>query len=165
MDIKIKEKNIKFKVRVSAVLIINNKLLVNKYSEDSYCLPGGYVELGETSFDAIKREIKEELNAEIEVERIMGFCENFFTNIRKERTHGIDFYYKVKPIDLNSINLNDYDYTENDHGYEIIHHFKWLDINKLENYNLLPNEIIKYIKEDDINIFHRIIKSGDNDEK
>ena len=162
MDIKIKEKDIKFKVRVSAVLTFNNKILVNKYSENSYCLPGGYIELGETSLDAIKREIKEELNLDIKVNRFMGIGENFFTNLKNEKTHGIDFYYKIGVKDISSINLNDYDYLENDHGCDILHHFRWLDIDKLENYNLLPNEIIKYIKEDNLDIFHIIIKSGGN---
>lgn len=165
MDIKIKEKNIKFKVRVSAVLIINNKLLVNKYSEDSFCLPGGYVEIGETSSEAIKREVKEELNIEVDVEKIMGICENFFVNSRKEMTHGIEFYYKVKPKDINNINLNNFDFVENDRGYKIVHHFRWLDINELENYKLLPKEIINYIKKKKENIFHRIIKLDDINEK
>lgn len=165
MDIKIKDKDLKFKVRVSGVLIVNNNILVNKYSEDSYCLPGGYVELGETSFDAIKREIKEELNIDVDVERFMGISENFFTNLRNEKTHGIDFYYKVTPQNINDLNLNDYDYLENDHGYEIMHHFRWLDINVLEKFNLLPNEIKNILKNDNNSIFHIITKSGDKNEK
>lgn len=165
MDIKIKENNIKFKVRVSCVMIINNKLLVNKYTQDSYCLPGGYVELGETSLEAAKREMKEELNVEVNVERIMGICENFYTNLRNEKTHGIDFYCKVVPKNIEKVNLNDYERLEIDHGHEILHHFKWLEIDKLEKNNLLPNEVIKYIKSDKDNVFYTIIQSGDNDEK
>ena len=36
--------------------------------------------------------------------------------------------------------------------------FKWLDIDVLDNYNLLPREIVKYIKNNDKNIFYEIIK-------
>ena len=158
MDIKIKDKDLKFKVRVSGILIVNNKILVSKYSNDSYCLPGGYVELGETTIDAIRRELKEELDTEIEVERFMGISENFFTNFKNEKTHGIDFYYKVKPKDINNINLNDYNYLENDNGHEILHNFKWIELAKLENYNLLPKEIKNYIKIGNKDIFHVIAK-------
>lgn len=62
MDIKILGNDLKFKYRVSAIFIRDNKLLVNKYDENSYCLPGGYVEIGETSMEAMLRELKEELN-------------------------------------------------------------------------------------------------------
>lgn len=157
MDIKIVNNNLKFKVRVSSVLIINNKLLVEKYSENSYCLPGGYVEVGETSAEAIKREIKEELNIDINIENLIGVFENFFTNFKNEKTHAIDFYYKVMPKNVSDVNLNDYDYLENDKGYEILHHFKWVEINDLDNYNLLPKELIFCLKNDSLNIFHKII--------
>lgn len=156
MDIKIKDKDLKFKVRVSGILIVNNKILVSKYSNDSYCLPGGYIQLGETSVDAIKRELREELDIDVKIERFMGISENFFTNIRNEKTHGIDFYYQVIPQNISDLNLSDYDYLENDNGHEIIHHFNWLEINNLDRYNLLPNEIKKYIKHCDNSIFHVI---------
>ena len=60
MDIKIKTDDLKFKFRVSAVFIHDGKLLVDKYrTEESYCLPGGYVNLCETSSEGMIREIKE----------------------------------------------------------------------------------------------------------
>ena len=53
MDIKIKDENIKFKYRVSAIIETTNKVLIEKYNTDKYCLPGGYVSLGETSEEAL----------------------------------------------------------------------------------------------------------------
>ena len=78
MDIKILGDQFKFKYRVSAIFIRDNKLLVNKYDEDSYCLPGGYVEIGETSENAMLRELKEELNLNFEIVNFAGITENFF---------------------------------------------------------------------------------------
>ena len=97
MDIKIKTDDLKFKFRVSAVFIHDGKLLVDKYrTEESYCLPGGYVNLGETSSEGMIREIKEETNLDFKVVKFMGIIENFFTNFDKDKTHEIDFYYKVE---------------------------------------------------------------------
>ena len=89
MDIKLIIDDYKFKVRVSGILIVNNKLLTTKYGVDKYCLPGGYVEIGETSSEAIKRELEEELQVEINVDKFLGIAENFFVNFKKEKTHGL----------------------------------------------------------------------------
>ena len=103
MDIKIKTDDLKFKFRVSAVFIHDGKLLVDKYrTEESYCLPGGYVNLGETSSEGMIREIKEETNLDFKIVKFMGIIENFFTNFDKDKTHEIDFYYKAE---LNECNL------------------------------------------------------------
>lgn len=61
------------KVYVVAAIIENNKILIAKRNADSsflpgyYELPGGKVEPGEDPADALKRELKEELDVKIEV--------------------------------------------------------------------------------------------------
>lgn len=162
MDIKIKNNDIKFKVRVSGIIIINNKLLVDKYNATKYCLPGGYVELGETTEEGLIREIKEEVNIDINIDYFMGIMENFFYNRNNKYTQSMDFYYKVSPKDIKDINLDDYEYVENDKGFIIKHEFKWIDINELENFNLVPNSLINIIKDKKNEIFHLIKKEGEN---
>ena len=160
MDIKIKNNDIKFKVRVSGIIIINNKLLVDKYNDTKYCLPGGYVELGETTEEGLKREIQEEVNIDISIDSFMGIMENFFYNRNNEYTQSLDFYYNVSPKNINDINLEDYEYIENDKGFIIKHEFKWIDINELDKFKLVPNDLIKTIKENKNEIFHLIKKEG-----
>lgn len=55
-----------------AIILINNKVLVTQRSEKmklplKWEFPGGKLELGESETDCIKREIKEEINIDIEV--------------------------------------------------------------------------------------------------
>lgn len=157
MDVKIFYDDIKFKYRVSAIFIYDNKLLVNKYDDDSYCLPGGYVEIGETSEEAIKRELMEEINLNFNIDSFAGITENFFVNIRGEKTHGLDFYYKVSLKDPNDISKIDYERVENDKEGIVYHHLKWIDIKELNKIKLLPLVIRDDITSN-VKNFHHIIK-------
>ena len=157
MDVKILGDNLKFKLRVSAIIINNGNLLVNRYGENSYCLPGGYVNLGETSEEAIIRELKEETGLNFKIVKYGGVAENFFTNLRNQKTHGIDFYYFVD-LDDKKKTLGDLDmnYVEKDNHAVIKHHYYWIPLNDINSYNILP-EIIKdkrFLKGE---MFHYII--------
>lgn len=153
MDIKIKNNELKFKYRVSGIIIKNDEVLLEKYGDNSFCLPGGYVEFGETSKEAVIRELKEETNITFNDVKYLGIIENFFTNIRNEKTHEIDIYYKtnITSEESNKIDLN---LIENDKGSIIKHHFKWIKIKELNNLivPLIINEIIK----NNIENFHYI---------
>ena len=62
-DIDIKCDDGNFKLRTSAIIIKDNKILLQKcQNRNGYGLPGGHVELGELTSDAIIREVKEEKN-------------------------------------------------------------------------------------------------------
>jgi mutator protein MutT len=47
-------------------------LLCHRRDRDLWNLPGGRVEKGETPWDAVVREVKEEVNLEVSVERLAG---------------------------------------------------------------------------------------------
>ena len=158
MDIKILGNDLKFKYRVSAIFIRDNKLLVNKYDENSYCLPGGYVEIGETSMEAMLRELKEELNLDFDIINFAGVMENFFTNLKGQKTHGLDFYYYVKLKNDNDFQLIDYNRIEIDKENIVQHQFSWIELDKLMSSKILPLEIRNIIKESEIS-FHMIINN------
>lgn len=63
----------------------DQRILVNEARDTvrqlSYCRPlGGGIEFGESSADALVREIREELNAEVVNLRLLGTLENIFVN-------------------------------------------------------------------------------------
>lgn len=160
MDIKIKTNDLKFKFRVSAIFIYNNKLLVDEYGNDNkYCLPGGYVCLGEDSEVALLRELKEEIGIGFKIKQFAGITENFFTNFKNEKTQSIDLYYSVELKNHHDFDLIQYNRVEDDNGYIINHNFHWIELQELESYNLLPKAIKKDITKK-INNFHYIIKDN-----
>ena len=67
MDLTLDVEEYKLNIRAAGVIIHNNKILTHKnINKDHYCLPGGRVEIGESSKETIKREIKEELGKDME---------------------------------------------------------------------------------------------------
>ena len=57
----------------------NGKVLMQKaVDDDGYAFIGGHVAFGETTAETIVREFKEEIGADIKVERLFMVNENFF---------------------------------------------------------------------------------------
>ena len=80
-SIKIKTDNYNFKFRVSGLIIKNSKLLLVDMDDSGFlCLPGGYVELGETTEIAVKRELLEEVGKKFNISKYLGVVENYFIN-------------------------------------------------------------------------------------
>jgi ADP-ribose pyrophosphatase YjhB (NUDIX family) len=87
-------------IKIKAMLLIENrgKLLLNTgynrvKNERFFRLVGGTVNFGEKIEDALKREIKEELNSKIENLRFLTIAESIFQYGREKR-HEICFIYK-----------------------------------------------------------------------
>ena len=117
-SIKMKTEDINFKLRVSGIVIKNNKVLVVDMDDSGFlCLPGGYVELGETTEQACLRELKEEVEKEFKIDKYCGVVENFFRNKFDKDIHEISFYYRLKPID--ELQPTDFIHLENDKGNRI----------------------------------------------
>lgn len=71
------DKNIR--IRVSALIIENDKVLCVKHRKNEneyYLLPGGGLDFGENINDALKREMKEELNADIDPKELLFISES-----------------------------------------------------------------------------------------
>lgn len=69
-------------------------MVQRKVGDEAWALPGGRVEIGERSADALVREFDEELALDVEVGERVAVLENFFTHGGKN-VHSIEFYYRV----------------------------------------------------------------------
>src|SRR5215472_4099963 len=83
-------------------LISNNegKILLCKSPKwfDNYTLPGGHIELGETMAEAVKREVKEEVGLDVEVEQMLIMHEAIYAKEFYKKRHFIfiDFACRAK---------------------------------------------------------------------
>lgn len=101
----------RFRNSAKAVIIENEAVLAIEKSENNetwYLLPGGGQEFGENLIEALKREVKEETGAQVEVGELMFVREYIGKNHEFRSTdfdfHQVEFYFECKlqsPIDLN----------------------------------------------------------------
>lgn len=135
MDLTLDVENYKLNIRAGGIIIHNNKVLTHKnVNKDHYCLPGGRVEIGESSEQTIKREIYEELKKKIEIKEYAATIENFF-ELEKKKYHEIYFLYRIEFLDDEDKKI---DYTmHNMEGKEYLQ-YKWLELDKIDEYDILP---------------------------
>lgn len=152
MDITIDVDDYKLNVRAAGVMIHNGKVLVHRnVNSDHYALIGGRVEIGESSENTIKREIKEELGKDIKITEYISTIENFF-EIKGSKYHEIMFVYGIefineedKKIDYVMKNIEGKDYLQ----------YEWIELDRIEEYTLLPKVLKEVLKENKFPI-HRI---------
>lgn len=95
-----------FSYRVAGILIHNGKVLLqHPVNDPSYAFPGGHVNFGETSQEALVREFREEVATEIVPGRLLWIIEAFFPWGRK-RCHQVGLYYQVELCDNTQIPLD-----------------------------------------------------------
>lgn len=155
MDITVDIENYKLNVRVAGIIIHNNKILVHKsINSDYYALIGGRVKIGEDSENALKREIQEELGKKVDIIKYISTIENFF-DMKNSKYHEILFIYQAEFIEDEDKKI---EYTlKNIEGKEHLH-YEWIDLNKIEQYPLLPKTIKGVLKENKFPI-HKIEKN------
>ena len=84
-----------FSYRVAGILLRNNKILLQKPTNDAkYAIPGGHVGFGETNAQTLIREFKEEIEVDITVGALKWVAESFFPWGDKS-CHQICLYYEI----------------------------------------------------------------------
>lgn len=147
MDIRIDEKDERFKFRVCGILEHNGKYLAVKIEKNEfYCFPGGHAEIGETSEVAVLREMQEELGFPVKVKRLLSIAENIF-KLKGSLMHEMSFYYLVEAQNTEDVNENDYVITECDKGVMKELAFKWLTKEEMEREDFRPNFASKLLGE------------------
>ncbi len=86
-------------VVVDSIAVKNNKILLvkrgpNHVSPGKYGVPGGFVELNETTKDAALRELKEETGYEGKITRLVAVIDD--PNRKNEDRQNISFIYEIE---------------------------------------------------------------------
>ena len=103
---------------------------------------GGSVDFGETSYDALKREFYEELQAELINIKYLGCIENLFT-FNGQPGHEIIQLYQCDFADPKFYQCDQLEFTESEDKHTAF----WLDIPECKSGNLriVPEEFLDYL--------------------
>ena len=144
MIITIKNENLRFGVRVGAIIFNKDfsKIFLQKQEKyDFYMFPGGRLEINEDTKTAIKRELEEELGIKEDL-KLKYICESFI-KFPKSNYHEIGFYY------ITNIDESKYGYDKNvkynslDEENDGKSTFEWIPINELNDIKIN----LDYLKE------------------
>ncbi|HEY9013084.1 MAG TPA: NUDIX domain-containing protein [Devosia sp.] len=139
-----------FNYRVAAVIIVDGHVLVCDEDDDGYSmLPGGRVELGESSPLSLAREIAEEVGLPAVLGPLALTSESFYRRMDLD-FHELGFFYRVTlPEDARPDGRSPWRVTH-DEGAE--HRFHWvaLDGDGMDQLNLKPDwlrEVLRRLPE------------------
>ncbi|NLF29103.1 MAG: NUDIX domain-containing protein, partial [Clostridiales bacterium] len=102
MDAGIRKGDRWFRYRATAIILEEGHVLMAKNERDPfYYSVGGGVRIGETAEDAVRREVREEVGEDYEVDRLAFVHENFFIgefpSNRGLQCHELALYFLMKP--------------------------------------------------------------------
>ena len=136
----------RFFYRVAGIFIRDAKVLMHQDSkEDFWVLPGGACEFGEDSESALRREMREELNTEIEFLSLVWIVENFF-HLGKRKCHEIGMYYRAD-LPLNPLAVHEKDEFLADEHFPQFHEsksvsfkmrFRWIPFSEIGQIEIKP---------------------------
>ena len=137
MDISYKTESGKFNYRVCAVIISDGKILAMHDERSPYFyLPGGRVRMGETSEDAVIREVREELGIIAKIARPLWLNQAFFTeDVDHLRYHELCIYFLMDISETDLLERGN-EFTVNE-GKKT-HIFEWLDFDQLKEEYFYP---------------------------
>ena len=134
----------------------NRVLLCQLKGDDLWVLPGGGIGLHETLHETIERELIEEANFEITVQRLLWVIENFFI-FHAKKHHILEFYFLVTPKEPTGIWEQDEfkgqeEFLPTDNFWHLPAgktplHFKWFNITELNEINFKPAILIELLKD------------------
>ena len=152
MDITIDVEEYKLNIRAGVVIIHDNKILLHRnVNSDHYALPGGRVEIGESSEKTVKREIMEETGKEIELTGYVATIENFF-EMEGRRYHEIFFVHQAEFKDEKDRKI--VDTIKNIEGKDYLK-YEWIDLDEKDRCPLLPKVLEEILRKKEFPM-HRI---------
>ena len=153
MDININIEDKVLNYRVAGIIKKDNKILVNERVDIDYVsLIGGRAKIGESSIEALVRELKEETGYETKYKKTLGIVENFFTSrYDNKEYHEILIVHEMEFNDKDLYNLEEIQNYEEENV-----RFVWKSYDEIKKVNFVPMNILEHLKNDEL--FHLINK-------
>ena len=124
----------RFNYRVAGVALAAGRVLLHqREGDDFWTLPGGRPELMESAADALRREMREELNVSVTVGRLIWLVEGFFS-FEGVRYHELLLCFEMTCSDLSVAALDEFEGAEGDRRLL----FRWCPLDGLEALPIRP---------------------------
>lgn len=127
----------RFNYRVVGVAIHDDSVLLHRADHESFwTLPGGRTEHGETARQTIAREMREEIDTDVHVDRLLWVVENFF-EYDGASYHELALYFLIRlPEGAPPRRLDAFDRRDGD----VLLKFRWFPVRQdaLEDLPLFP---------------------------
>ena len=153
-DISLMEDGYKLNYRTAAIITCGDRILLQRGMEvDFWNMPGGRVKFGESSLEAIKRELAEELDLHIENPKLIAYCENFFPFDGKNYHELLTVYQYELPKDHPVANMETFYALDN---FNVI--YGWFNKGEVKNIKCKPEIIYSLVTKSDDKIIHSITR-------
>lgn len=143
-----------FRYRAAAIIVEDNYVLfAGNEVDDYYYSVGGAVHMGETSEEAVMREVFEETGIFYEVDHLAVIHENFFigsSGLKGVDFHELTFYYMMRPTgkrECKSQSLTMSGVKETMH---------WLPIDELDQFHAYPSFMKEFLQSQHTGVEHII---------
>jgi len=159
--IRLDKKPLLFTFRVAGVIMQNDHLLVQRGVNDTYwALPGGRAEIGENSEQTIVREMQEELNRTVRIDRLLLTVENFF-RFDDYRAHELGFYYLLTMDSPLPFHTDDIIHRVVDGPTEVL--FRWVPAtaSAFQSFDIRPAFLGGYMDNLPKRVEHVIVDEGE----
>jgi ADP-ribose pyrophosphatase YjhB (NUDIX family) len=150
------EDNIRFTNRIVGIAYDGDRVLLHRAeSDDFWALPGGRAELLETAAETLRREMREEMNENVDVERLVWIAENFF-EYEPRSFHEIGFYFLMHLPPDSPLRQRTEPFFGQEGDLRIV--FEWFPVETLEQVYLFPTFLrtgLKNLPASTVHVVHR----------
>jgi ADP-ribose pyrophosphatase YjhB (NUDIX family) len=150
-----------FNCRVAGLFLDGERVLLCRligYRDwTAWGLPGGRAELMESSEDAIRREVQEEIGEDVEVSRLLWVSESFYRE-PDGATHELCMCFLPSFREGSQLEQTP-EFHGYDDGYKIV--FRWFDIDQLHTLELRPTFLTERIRNLAPEVEHLIHAEGE----
>lgn len=127
----------RFNYRVAGVAIHNGRVLLDRNTRNNYwVLPGGHPDMMESMAVALRREMFEEIGANVEIIRLLWIIENFF--YKDKPVHELSFYFLMEIDPDSPLLLSEGPFYGEEHGYQLVYQWQPIEENALMKLPLFP---------------------------
>lgn len=135
----------RFTYRIAGIAMHQERVLLHRAERDAFwALPGGRAEVRESAEETLRREMREELGAEVRVERLLWVVENFFDHGGYAH-HELGFYFLMSLPPGHPLYHTDEPFAGWEETLPLV--FQWFPIADLDRIVLYPTFLRRTLRD------------------